>query len=264
MAMNRYPSNRRGSWPTGMGDWSDLFQGLMAPALLQRTVSTGAIAPVDVCERENEFIIRMGCAGCRPEDIDVTVEDDVVRIRGRFQDHEMGGAAEEQTGQQQAGQTEGAGSGTASRQGGQAAQTAGQSGAQSQMGGASAQSSGDQSTGQGGQTLGAQMQGQRMQSQQMQSQARGQSMSARQAPREQCLIRELPTGRFERDITLPIAVNSGEAQANFENGLLTLTLPKARAPQGRRIQIGQQQSTGSMSGESSPAGSAANQSAGGR
>lgn len=257
MAMNRYPSNRRGSWPTGIGDWNDLFQGLMAPALFQRTVSTGAIAPVDVCERENEFIIRMACAGCRPEDIDVTVEDDVVRIRGRFQDHEMGGA-DEQTAQQHAGQAEGTASGMTS------GQTSGQADARSQTSGQGAQASTGPSRGQSGQTLGAQMQGQRTQSQSMQGQTGGQSMPARQSSREQCLIRELPTGRFERDITLPVAVNSGEAEANFENGLLTLTLPKARAPQGRRIQIGQGQSTGSTSGESRPAGSAANQSASSR
>ena len=45
-----------------------------APTFTERMLSTGAIAPVDVCERDNEFVVRMACAGCRPDDIEVTVE----------------------------------------------------------------------------------------------------------------------------------------------------------------------------------------------
>lgn len=226
MALSRYPSGRRGSWPTPSGmDWNDFFPGLMAPGSFHRNVSTGAAAPVDVCERENEFIIRVACAGCRPEDIDVTVEEDTVRIRGRFPDHEHG-MSQEQSGQMQggtAGQTSSSAAGTSSQ-----AQTSQSSGSQAQ-----GQSSGVHMAGQShGQSSSAQMSGQ----------SSGQNAQTNQAPREQCLVRELPTGRFERDITLPMAVDSRDAQANFENGLLTLTLPKARAQQGHRIQIGQGQS----------------------
>ena len=76
-----------------------------------------------------------------------------------------------------------------------------------------------------------------------------------QMPSEQCLIRELPTGRFERDITLPMAVNSQQAQATFDNGLLCLVLPKAHAPQGHRIQIGQGQASQTHSPSGAGAGS---------
>jgi len=159
----------------------------MAPSFFDRALTTGSAAPVDVCERENEFIVRLACAGCRPDDIDVTVEDDVVRIRGRFPDHHAMGHAEGEQAQQPGTQRQGQ------------------------------PTSGPPTSGQPGQP----MEGQRQ-----------------SGPREQCLIRELPVGRFERDITLPMGVNAPEAQAHFEDGLLTLTLPKARAAQGRRIQIG--------------------------
>lgn len=215
MALSRYPTGRRGSWPTSFGtDWNDFFPGLMAPGFFHRNVSTGAAAPVDVCEQENEFIIRVACAGCRPEDIDVTVEEDTVRIRGRFPDHEH------LTGQEQPGQMA-SGSTTGASGQGQMSQT---SGSQTQ----SQSTSGHM----GGHTSGP-MSGENAQP--------PRAPQTQQMPREQCLVRELPTGRFERDITLPIAVNSRDAQANFENGLLTLTLPKARAQQGHRIQIGQGQ-----------------------
>jgi HSP20 family protein len=152
----------------------------MTPFMGERFLSTGAVAPVDVCERDNSFIVRMACAGCRPEDIEVTVENDMVRIRGKFMDHEM--------------------------------------------------------MAQQGQTGGQQMSGQQMTGQQMS----GQQMGGQQGgQREVCLIRELPTGRFERDITLPTPVNAQQTRASFENGLLTLVLPKTEAAMGHRIQIGQ-------------------------
>jgi HSP20 family protein len=40
-------------------------------------------------------------------------------------------------------------------------------------------------------------------------------------------LREHRYGRFERSVTLPYSVKVDKAEAVFENGLLTLTLPKA-------------------------------------
>ena len=54
--------------------------------------------------------------------------------------------------------------------------------------------------------------------------------------------------RFERDITLPTNVNADQARASFDNGLLTLTLPKAQAAHGHKIQIGQGQYQGQLQG----------------
>jgi HSP20 family protein len=155
MAETRYPTTRgMHPMPSVFGLWDDFMRRFMSPWFFERTLTMGAFAPVDVCERANEYVIRMACPGCRPQDIDVTVENDVVRIRGKFMGHDE-------------------------------MEQAGEAGKE----------------------------------------------------HEQCLIRELPTGRFERDITLPTGVNAQQARATFENGLLTLVLPKAKAAVGQKIQI---------------------------
>ena len=49
--------------------------------------------------------------------------------------------------------------------------------------------------------------------------------------------RERTFGRFGRQIVLPVGVDSGKAQAHFENGVLTLRLPKAEQAKERRIAV---------------------------
>lgn len=49
--------------------------------------------------------------------------------------------------------------------------------------------------------------------------------------------RELRYGRFERSMTLPTEVQAEQAEATFENGVLTLRLPKAEAAKPKRIQV---------------------------
>jgi HSP20 family protein len=44
-------------------------------------------------------------------------------------------------------------------------------------------------------------------------------------------------GRFERSFTLPRTVNAEKIAARFEEGLLTVTLPKAEAAKPRRVEI---------------------------
>jgi HSP20 family protein len=54
-------------------------------------------------------------------------------------------------------------------------------------------------------------------------------------------------GRFTRSISLPDGINPDEVQANFENGVLTVRIPKPQESEPRRVQIGQaegQQSNG--------------------
>jgi HSP20 family protein len=197
MSQSRFPVTRGASRsPSTSESWNDWFNRFMFPSFFERSLSTGAVAPVDVCERENEFVVHMGCAGCRPEDVDVTVENDTVRIRGKYPEHEM---AMGTTGQ--AGTRQGPAQGT------------------------------PQGSQQGNMPQGAQTSG------------------AQPGMHETCIIRELPTGRFERDITLPVAVNAQQAHASFENGLLTLTLPKAQAAMGHRVQItrGSEQGAGTGS-----------------
>lgn len=50
-------------------------------------------------------------------------------------------------------------------------------------------------------------------------------------------LREHRYGRFERMVTLPWAVLSDQAEAVFENGMLTLTLPKAADAPSKRISV---------------------------
>ncbi len=50
-------------------------------------------------------------------------------------------------------------------------------------------------------------------------------------------IRERRWGSFERTITLPTNVRSDKAQADFENGVLSITLPKAEDVKPKTITV---------------------------
>ena len=50
-------------------------------------------------------------------------------------------------------------------------------------------------------------------------------------------VREHRWGAFERSITLPTGVISDRAKADFENGILTITLPKSEEVKPRMIPI---------------------------
>lgn len=49
--------------------------------------------------------------------------------------------------------------------------------------------------------------------------------------------KEIRYGSFERTLLLPVEVEADKAQAHFENGVLTLTLPKKATPATRRLTI---------------------------
>src|SRR5690606_21657589 len=51
------------------------------------------------------------------------------------------------------------------------------------------------------------------------------------------LIRERRFGAFERSITLPSAIKSAGASADFKDGVLTVTLPKAEEAKPRSIPV---------------------------
>jgi HSP20 family protein len=51
------------------------------------------------------------------------------------------------------------------------------------------------------------------------------------------LLRERPAGKFSRSITLPEAVQTDNVEAAYENGVLTLTLPKLPELQPRTIPV---------------------------
>ena len=50
-------------------------------------------------------------------------------------------------------------------------------------------------------------------------------------------IREQRWGSFERTLTLPTDVKADKAQAEFENGILTITLPKAEEVKPKTISV---------------------------
>ncbi len=55
-------------------------------------------------------------------------------------------------------------------------------------------------------------------------------------------FRERRQGAFSRTLTLPFPIQSDKVEANFENGVLTLTLPKAEAIKPRTIKVQTQNS----------------------
>ena len=50
-------------------------------------------------------------------------------------------------------------------------------------------------------------------------------------------VHELPYGRFQRSVTLPIEVDGAKADATFEHGVLRLRLPKAEQARPRQIKV---------------------------
>jgi len=53
----------------------------------------------------------------------------------------------------------------------------------------------------------------------------------------QWAFQERPYGKFSRTLTLNIPLDMNKAEATFENGVLTLTLPKAESAKPRQIQV---------------------------
>lgn len=50
-------------------------------------------------------------------------------------------------------------------------------------------------------------------------------------------LRERRTGRFMRSFTLPTPVKEEEIEATYENGVLTLEIPKAEAVKPKKIEV---------------------------
>jgi HSP20 family protein len=67
---------------------------------------------------------------------------------------------------------------------------------------------------------------------------RGESKAEEEKKGAQWHVRERRFGAFQRILTLGTPVNSDKADAQFEHGVLTLTLPKSEAAKPRQIKIG--------------------------
>jgi HSP20 family protein len=66
---------------------------------------------------------------------------------------------------------------------------------------------------------------------------RGEHKEEKEVKDKDYLMKELRYGSFSRSIVIPVSVESGKAEAVFENGILTLTLPKAEEVKPKQIKI---------------------------
>lgn len=66
---------------------------------------------------------------------------------------------------------------------------------------------------------------------------RGEKKGEREERGEQGYIYERQFGSFTRSFTLPRAVDPSQIRARFENGVLTVTMPKAAEARGQRVTI---------------------------
>ena len=66
---------------------------------------------------------------------------------------------------------------------------------------------------------------------------RGEFKADEEIGRDQYLYRERRYGTFNRQIQLPVRVQGDAASATFENGLLTLSIPKSEEVKPRQIQV---------------------------
>jgi HSP20 family protein len=73
---------------------------------------------------------------------------------------------------------------------------------------------------------------------------RGESKADDEKKGEHWHLRERRFGAFQRSVALATPVNSEKAQANYDLGVLTLTLPKAESAKPRQIKINSQAARG--------------------
>jgi HSP20 family protein len=65
----------------------------------------------------------------------------------------------------------------------------------------------------------------------------GEFKSEDETENERYHLRERHSGSFSRTITFPVLVNADAVEANYEHGVLTLTVPKAEEVKPKRIAV---------------------------
>jgi HSP20 family protein len=73
---------------------------------------------------------------------------------------------------------------------------------------------------------------------------RGQSQVEEERAGQTWLLRERQSGFFQRSLTLPTPITADQAEAQYEHGMLTLTLPKAEVARPKQIKVGSQAQLG--------------------
>jgi HSP20 family protein len=66
---------------------------------------------------------------------------------------------------------------------------------------------------------------------------RGETREETEEERGDYYYKERSYGAFQRSLTLPVEIKAGEAEATFENGVLTLKMPKAEQAKAKQIKI---------------------------
>lgn len=65
----------------------------------------------------------------------------------------------------------------------------------------------------------------------------GEVQAGMEATEDDYLVKERRYGEFKRSVTLPSTVNADKAEALFENGVLTLRLPKSQPEKPAQIKV---------------------------
>ena len=66
---------------------------------------------------------------------------------------------------------------------------------------------------------------------------RGESKSEQEEKKDNYYYRECRYGSFSRNIALPKGLNADKAEANLENGMLTLVIPKSEGAKPKAIKV---------------------------
>jgi len=66
---------------------------------------------------------------------------------------------------------------------------------------------------------------------------KGEHKEEQEGKQEDYFYKEHRYGTFSRSVTIPVQVKSDKAEATFENGVLTLTLPKAEEVKPKHIKV---------------------------
>jgi len=141
-------------------------RGMFGPA-----EEEAAFAPMDVCETDQGYEVCMAIPGVKPDDIELTVQQNILTVRGRCSSPMEVPAQEKQ-------------------------------------------------------------------------QAQAAEQGVRKPERKNWLMREIPTGTFQRSVTFDRPVDVDNVRTTCENGILTISLPVTQASMPRRITLssGQDQS----------------------
>jgi HSP20 family protein len=174
--------------------------------------SPSLMAPMDVCETPNGYEVDVALPGVRPEDIELTVDQNALTLRGQY--NHQNRHHEQHQGQPQS------------------ASSPQQSSSSPNM----------QTTQQGSPSSSQHDGGQSMQSSQ-------QSTAAPQQQGHTWLAQEIVSGSFERTITFPKMIDPDKIQTTFQNGILTIMVPVSEASRPKRISVSKQsQLQGSTAG----------------